>query len=110
MLRSEIARVAVEDMGRRGKDVMACLAGVTLADALTLRFAVDVDATAEQAHLGSWRFVEIVSGEPLPDSFAPCAAEAFGAGQRVAPPPGFRFPAYRGEIAIVYRVPPPPPQ
>ncbi len=96
-------------MQRRGADVMRCLADVELAGVEKLRFSVDVVSTAHEATTGRWRFVEIVDGEPLPVSFAACAARALGGGQRVVPPKGLQFPSYRGDLEMVYTIPAPPP-
>jgi hypothetical protein len=107
LLRNELIRASAEDMGRRGVRVMSCLDGVRLAGTEKIRFAVDVEATADQATTGAWRFVEIAEGEPLPGSFAACATRAFGTGQRFAPPPGEQFPDYHGELMMLYTIPAP---
>lgn len=107
LLRNEVIRASAEDMGRRHVSVTRCLEGVRLAGAEKIRFVVDVDSTSDQAAIGAWRFVEIADGEPLPEAFAACAARAFGAGQRVVPPPGAHFPDYHGELAMLYTIPAP---
>lgn len=106
-LRNEVIIAAVTDMHRRGEDIMTCLGDATFSGAEKLRFAVDVSASAHEATVGQWRFVEIVDGEPLPSTFAPCADHAFGGGHRVVPPKGLAFPAYSGELSVVYTVPAP---
>ncbi len=89
--------------------VMDCLRGVELASAMRLRFAIEVDATAHDATTGAWRFVEVVDGQQLPDTFAACAERAMGGNLRVAAPPGLTFPAFRGELTTLYRTPEPSP-
>jgi hypothetical protein len=105
LLRNQVIVASAENMGRRGVSVMSCLDGVHLSGAEKIRFAVEVESTANQATTGQWRFVEIAEGEPLPDSFAACAMRAFGTGQRIAPPPGEQFPDYRGELMMLYTIP-----
>ncbi|HEX2691777.1 MAG TPA: hypothetical protein VHN14_34440 [Kofleriaceae bacterium] len=107
-LRNEVIRTTAEDMHRRDEDVMACLDGTHLADVEKIRFSVEVVSTPDEATTGRWRLVEIVDGEPLPDSFASCAARAFGGGQHLVPPKGLHFPQYRGELSILYTIPAPP--
>lgn len=108
-LRNEVIVAVSADMQRRGEDVMRCLADVELAGVEKLRFAVDVVSTAREATTGRWRFVEIIDGEPLPASFAACAARALGGGQQLVPPKDFQFPSYRGELDVLYTIPAPPP-
>jgi hypothetical protein len=107
MLRNEVIVASAKDMHLRGADVLSCLEGVQLAGAQKLRFSVEVVSTPLEATTGRWRFVEIAEGEPLPDSFGPCAARALGSGQRLVPPEGFRFPEYSGELEILYTIPAP---
>lgn len=103
-LRNALISATSADMHRRGEDVTSCLAGVELAGTQKLRFSVDVVSTAREAIAGPWRFVEIVDGELLPDSFGACAARALGGGQRLVPPDGFEFPEYRGALPILYTI------
>lgn len=105
ILRNQLIVATSADMHRRGEDVMRCLADVQLAGPEKLRFAVSVDSSAHQATTGPWRFVEIVDGEPLPASFAVCAARALGGGYHLEPPSRLEFPRYRGELEIIYTIP-----
>ena len=107
-LRNELVVATSADMQRRGEDVVKCLGDIELAGVQKLRFAVDIESTAHEAVAGSWRFVEVVDGEPLPASFEHCAARALGGGYRLTPPTGFEFPRYRGRIDILYTIPAPP--
>jgi hypothetical protein len=107
-LRNEVITKTSEDMHRRGKNVMNCLDGVHLAGTEKLRFSVEVVSTPVEATTGEWRFVEIVDGEPLPESFASCAASAFGGGQHVVAPKDLHFPQYTGELPFLYTIPAPP--
>jgi hypothetical protein len=93
---------------RRGEDVMKCLECVHLAGAEKIRLSVDVVSTPGEATTGRWRFVEIADGEPLPESFASCAARALGGGQHLVPPKDFHFPEYRGDPSVLYTIPAPP--
>lgn len=105
LLRNEAIRASTEDMAHRHVSIMGCLDGVRLAGAEKIRFAVDVESTSDEATTGAWRFVEVADGEPLPGSFAACAARAFGVGQRVVPPPGQQFPDYHGDLVMLYTIP-----
>lgn len=107
MLRSAAIVETARDMQSRGQDVVACLDGARPVGVQKLRFAVEVASTAAEATLGRWRFVEVADGEPVPPSFAECAARALGGGQRLVPQAGFRFPDHRGELSIVYTIPAP---
>lgn len=107
MLRNEVIVATSKDMHQRGEDVLKCLDGAQLAGAQKLRFSIDVVSTPFEATTGRWRFVEIADGEPLPDSFASCAARAFGGGQHLVPPKDFHFPDYRGDLLILYTIPAP---
>jgi hypothetical protein len=107
MLRNGVIHATAEDMHRRGEDVMTCLDGVRLAGAEKIRFSVDVVSTPNEATTGRWRFVEIADGEPLPASFASCAARAMGGGQHFVPPKDFHFPEYQGDLLILYTIPAP---
>lgn len=109
LLRNEVIRASAEDMARRRVSVTSCLDGTRLSGEEKIRFAVDVESTADHATIGAWRFVEIADGEPLPGSFATCAERAFGRGHRVAPPPGEQFPEHRGELMMLYTIPAPDP-
>ena len=106
-LRNELISAASADMQRRGEDVARCLADVELAGVEKLRFSVDVTSSPHEATVGQWRFVEIVDGEPLPLSFPSCASHALGGGQHLAPPQGYEFPDYRGDLEILYTIPAP---
>ena len=104
-LRNEVIRASSEDMHGRGVSVMKCLEGTRLAGDEKIRFAVDVVSSPQEATIRQWRFVEIADGEPLPESFAACAARAFGGGQHLVPPKDFAFPSYSGELLILYTIP-----
>ena len=107
LLQSEIYRVAAEDMEKRGASILRCLQGITLSGAENIRFSVDVSSDARDVSVGQWRFVEVASGEPLPESFGQCSETELGGGYRIAPPPGLAFPEYAGDVALVYRIPAP---
>ena len=104
VLRNEIIRVTSEDMHRRGQDVWRCLDGHTLSGPEKLRFSVRVDATPSLATTGRWQLVEIVDGEPLPETFAECAARAFGSGLKLAPAANQPFPTYHGQLSMLYTI------
>jgi hypothetical protein len=106
-LRNALIVATSADMQRRGEDVVKCLADVKLSGVQKLRFSVDIVSTPRDATAGQWQFVEIIDGEPLPASFAACAARALGGGQHLVPPQDLRFPEYRGELEIVYTIPAP---
>ncbi len=106
-LRNEVISAASADMQRRGANVTNCLAGAELAVVEKLRFSVHVASSAHEGTTGQWHFVEIVDGEPLPDSFAACAARALGGGQHLVPPKGHAFPEYSGDLEIIYTIPAP---
>ena len=106
-LRNEIINDTAADMRQRGQDILPCLRGTHLAGAEKLRFSVDVVSSPTEATTGSWHFVEVADGEPLPESFATCAEHAFGGGRRVVAPSDAAFPAYRGSVPILYEIPAP---
>ena len=108
MLRNAAIVESSRSMHDRDQDIVACFEGARPAGAEKLRFAVDVTSTPMEATLGRWRFVEVVEGEPVPATFAACAARALGDGQQLVPKPGFPFPDYRGELSILYTIPAPP--
>jgi hypothetical protein len=107
MLRNAAIEESSRSMHDRGQDIDACFEGAPPAGAEKLRFAVGVTSTPAEATLGQWRFVEVVDGEPVPATFAACAARALGGGQHLVPKPGFRFPDYRGDLSILYMIPAP---
>lgn len=107
VLRNELIRATAEDMHRRGQDVLQCVGETSFAGAEKLRFSVVVDSTPAIAKSGRWKLVEIVDGEPLPESFAECATHAFGNGVTVAAASDQPFPNYHGELAMLYVIPAP---
>lgn len=107
VLRNAAIEAVAEDMHRRHTDLMHCLADADLAGANKLRLAASVVAAPEQAAISRWRFVEVAEGEPMPASFAACAAEALGGDQQLTPPEGTQFPSYAGDLEIIYTVPAP---
>lgn len=106
-LRNEAIRVSSEDMHRRGVSVLGCVDGVVFAGAEKLRFAAEVVSTPMEATIERWRFLEVAEGEPLPASFAECAARAFGGGQHLVAAKDFPFPDFTGEVQILYTIPAP---
>lgn len=108
MLRNAAIAESSRDMQSRGQSVVACVGDAQPAGTEKLRFAVEVTSTPTEATLGAWRFIEVADGEPVPPSFAECAARALGGGQHLVPPAGFRFPDYRGELSFLYTIDPPP--
>jgi hypothetical protein len=107
MLRNAAIVESSRSMHDRGQDIVECFEGTRPAGAEKLRFAVEVTSIPAEATLGQWRFVEVVDGEPVPATFAACAARALGGGQHLVPKPGFRFPDYRGDLSILYTIPAP---
>jgi hypothetical protein len=107
MLRNAVITATAKDMYQRGEDILKCLDGVQLAGAEKIWFSVDIVSKPDEATIGRWRFVEVADGEPLPDSFASCAARAFGGGQHLVPPKDIHFPQYRGDLSILYTIPAP---
>jgi hypothetical protein len=107
MLRNAAIVESSRSMHDRGQDIVECLEGAWPAGPEKLRFAVEVTSTPAEATLGQWRFVEVADGEPVPATFAACAARALGGGQHLVPKPGFRFPDYRGDLSILYTIPAP---
>jgi hypothetical protein len=104
VLRNRILDETGRAMQRRGVSVMDCLAGVDLASAQKIRFAVHVRATPTEAIVGSWRFVEIADGQALPDAFPECAAAALGTVGLIVSDTDSQFPRYDGDIFAIYRI------
>jgi hypothetical protein len=104
-LRNEVSVESSRDMQARGQSVVACLAGIQFAGAEKLRFSVAVASMRDKATIEGWQFVEVAEGEPVPESFASCASNALGKGQRLAPPKDLHFPDYRGGLSILYTIP-----
>ena len=106
-LRNRVTDEIGRDQQRRGVSVMDCLADVELAGDQKLRFAVRVTSQPAEALVEGWRFVEIVDGQALPEPFAACASAVVRPGLRVVGDPHAPFPAFEGELDILYRVPSP---
>jgi hypothetical protein len=106
-LKNAIITSTSEDMHRRGTDLLACTRDLDLAGTEKLRFSVHVDSSKSSADYGPWRFDEIVDGEALPASFAPCAQRALGQGGHVKAGQDLEFPQYEGDVELVYTIPAP---
>jgi hypothetical protein len=103
-LHNSILSETGREMQFRHASVLDCINGVDLASTQKIRLAVHVVSTGKEARFDRWRFVEIVDGQELPDSFPGCVESALGGGGLVIPRPGATFPVYDGEISTVYRI------
>lgn len=101
-LRNAVIEAAAKDMYERGTSVVDCTAGIELGGLNKLRLGARVTATAREATIAGWRFIEIVDGEALPPGFGPCAERAFGGPHHVT---GAELPVYDGELEIIYFLP-----
>ena len=105
-LRNSVVMAASEDMGRRHADIRTCLANTEIGGTVKLKFAVKVRASPEEAEVSSWRFVEIVDGEALPQEFGSCAEREFGGPHKLRSEGGMPFPDMDGDLEVIYFLPP----
>lgn len=103
-LRNAAIVAASKWMADRGASLESCFGSTPIVDALKLRFAVDVSSNPSGGTVHAWRFVEVVSGQETPATFASCAAETLGRDQPMLPQDGQPLPTFDCELTIIYTV------